>query len=85
MQTVSTIGLDIAKSVFQVHGVDQIRSRCIFHDIIRDCPLFRAALRGRSAPRHPKGRLRHPEVHRGRSPAVFLDLELDLLTFIERP
>jgi hypothetical protein len=22
MQTVSTIGLDIAKSVFQVHGVD---------------------------------------------------------------
>ena len=61
-----------------------IRSRCIFHDI-RDCPLFRATLRGRSAPRHPKGRLRHPEVHRGRFPAVFLDLELDLLTFIERP
>jgi hypothetical protein len=25
-----------------------------------------------------------PEVHRGRFPAVFLDLELDLLTFIER-
>jgi len=23
MQTVSTIGLDIAKSVFQVHGVDE--------------------------------------------------------------
>jgi hypothetical protein len=28
--------------------------------------------------------LRHPEVHCGRFPAVFLDLELDLLTFIER-
>src|SRR5690348_10020730 len=25
-----------------------------------------------------------PEVHRGRFPAVLLDLELDLLTFIER-
>jgi transposase len=24
MQTISTIGLDIAKSVFQVHGVDAI-------------------------------------------------------------
>ena len=29
-------------------------------------------------------RLHDPEVHRGRFPAVFLDLELDLLTFIER-
>ena len=25
MQTVTTIGLDIAKSVFQVHGVDQCK------------------------------------------------------------
>ena len=29
--------------------------------------------------------LPRPEVHRGRFPSVFLDLELDLLTFIERP
>ena len=29
-------------------------------------------------------RLACPEVHRGRFPAVLLDLELDLLTFIER-
>ena len=38
MQTVSTIGLDIAKSVFQVHGVDtnglvvvrrQLKRRCV--------------------------------------------------------
>jgi ATP-dependent DNA ligase len=28
----------------------------------RDCPLFRATLRGRSAPRHPNGRLRLHEV-----------------------
>jgi hypothetical protein len=28
--------------------------------------------------------LARPEVHRGRFPAVLLDLELDLLTFIER-
>jgi hypothetical protein len=26
MQTISTIGLDIAKSVFQVHGVDAARA-----------------------------------------------------------
>jgi len=33
MKTVTTIGLDIAKSVFQVHGVDtagQLVSRCRF-------------------------------------------------------
>ena len=29
-------------------------------------------------------RLRHSEVHGGRFPAVVLDLELNLLTFIER-
>ena len=36
---------------------------------------------------HPHGRqdlAARPEVHRGRFPAVLLDLELDLLTFIER-
>jgi hypothetical protein len=27
MQTITTIGLDIAKSVFQVHGVDPAGSR----------------------------------------------------------
>jgi hypothetical protein len=26
MQTITTIGLDIAKSVFQVHGVDAVHS-----------------------------------------------------------
>jgi hypothetical protein len=38
-------------------------------------------------PRPPGARrvdLPRPEVHRGRFPAVLLDLELDLLTFIER-
>ena len=39
MQSISTIGLDIAKSVFQVHGVDaagqvvlrrQLRRRCVW-------------------------------------------------------
>ena len=28
MQAVTTIGLDIAKSVFQVHGVDAACSQC---------------------------------------------------------
>ena len=28
MQTITTIGLDIAKSVFQVHGVDRWRGDC---------------------------------------------------------
>jgi hypothetical protein len=26
MQTITTVGLDIAKSVFQVHGIDAIAS-----------------------------------------------------------
>ena len=32
MQTVTTIGLDIAKSVFQVHGVDADRQAVIRRD-----------------------------------------------------
>ncbi len=41
MQTVTTIGLDIAKSVFQVHGVDaagQVVIRCTNRDA-GDCEL----------------------------------------------
>ena len=33
MQTVSTIGLDIAKSVFQVHGVDAVGQVVIRADL----------------------------------------------------
>ena len=29
MQTVTTIGLDIAKSVFQVHGIDAEGKACV--------------------------------------------------------
>jgi hypothetical protein len=35
MQTVTTIGLDIAKSVFQVHGVDAIGQVIIRHQLKR--------------------------------------------------
>ncbi len=44
MQAVTTIGLDIAKSVFQVHGVDAegnvIIRRKLKRRYNRTCPLF---------------------------------------------
>ena len=39
MQTVSTIGLDIAKSVFQVHGVDADGQVIIHRQLKRRCVL----------------------------------------------
>jgi hypothetical protein len=38
----------------------------------------------RASPHGRQDLAARPEVHRGRFPAVLLDLELDLLTFIER-
>ena len=35
MQTITTIGLDIAKSVFQVHGVDAAGQVLIRHQLKR--------------------------------------------------
>ena len=62
MQTVTTIGLDIAKSVFQVHGIDaegnvlirrQLKRRYVlaFFEKLRP-----ASLASRPAPRHITGR-----------------------------
>ena len=62
MQTVSTIGLDIAKSVFQVHGVDAnglvvVRRQL---SVATSWPFFRSWRRAWSAlrpvPRHTIGR-----------------------------
>jgi len=62
MQSVTTIGLDIAKSVFQVHGVDvdgnvvvrrQLK-RAMCWRSSRSC--LRASLASRPAPRHIIGR-----------------------------
>ena len=39
MQTVTTIGLDIAKSVFQVHGVDAVGQVVIGRQLKRRCVL----------------------------------------------
>jgi transposase len=53
MQTITTIGLDIAKSVFQVHGVDaagevvirrQLKRRSAWRSS-RSCPRVWSALR----------------------------------------
>ena len=38
MQTVTTIGLDIAKSVFQVHGIDAEGKVVICRQLKRRCP-----------------------------------------------
>jgi hypothetical protein len=37
MQTITTIGLDIAKSVFQVHGVDAAGARRLLLGLERTC------------------------------------------------
>ena len=45
MQTITTIGLDIAKSVFQVHGVDaagQVVIRRQLKRVFRSCPNSRS-------------------------------------------
>ena len=51
MQTITTIGLDIAKSVFQVHGVDAA-GQVVTHSggirrfpVLAKCPRFWAAFR----------------------------------------
>ena len=63
MQTVSTIGLDIAKSVFQVHGVDtnglvvvrrQLKRRCVLAFFKQLPPAWSAS---RPVPRHIIGRV----------------------------
>jgi transposase len=65
MQTVTTIGLDIAKSVFQVHGVDaagiiafrrQLKRRylLLFFEKLPPCLL---RLEGRESPRTQRTRL----------------------------
>ena len=63
MQAVTTIGLDIAKSVFQIHGVDaqgnvvvrrQLRRRQVL-PFLRSCHL--AWLASRLAPPHIIGRV----------------------------
>jgi transposase len=43
MQTVTTIGLDIAKSVFQVHGTDATGQVVIRRQLKRRFVLLRAA------------------------------------------
>ena len=54
MGEVSTIGLDIAKSVFQVHGVDGVRS-CLASRMRRQ-PAARGDPRHWADCRHPAGR-----------------------------
>jgi transposase len=46
MQTMTTIGLDIAKSVFQVHGVDAGGQVIVRRQLKRRIAPARAALRG---------------------------------------
>ena len=62
MQVVTTVGLDIAKSVFQVHGIDvagqvvirrQLKRRYVLHSL-RSCP--RAWWASRPVPRRTIGR-----------------------------
>ena len=47
MQAVTTIGLDIAKSVFQVHGVDAA-------GLARRSPTFRECLLPKNSPKQLK-------------------------------
>ena len=44
MQTITTIGLDIAKSVFQAHGVDAAREVVVRHPLKRQVLAFFAKL-----------------------------------------
>jgi transposase len=45
MQTVTTIGLDIAKAVFQVHGIDVEGKVVIRRSLDKDAPFHRAIQR----------------------------------------
>jgi hypothetical protein len=45
MQTVTTIGLDIAKAVFQVHGIDVEGKVVIRRSLDKDAPFQRAIQR----------------------------------------
>ena len=63
MQTISTIGLDIAKSVFQVHGVDAAGQVAVRRQLKRrqvgpaTCPLKRFLQQNRpgtEVPRRPR-------------------------------
>ena len=60
MQTITTIGLDIAKSVFQVHGVDAAGQVVIRRQLKRRYVCARscrhASLASRLARRHTIGR-----------------------------
>ena len=62
MQGVTTVGLDIAKSVFQVHGVDA-RGKVVVRRQLRRrqvLPFFKKLpswLASRPAPRHTIGRV----------------------------
>jgi transposase len=59
MQTVSTIGLDIAKSVFQVHGVDANGQVVIRRQLKRRYVLAFGTM--------PRGQLREPHAAVGTS------------------
>ena len=61
MQAITTIGLDVAKSVFQVHGVDVDGQVVIHRQLKRRYVLsffqkHRALLASRPVPRHIIGR-----------------------------
>ena len=62
MQAITTVGLDIAKSVFQVHGVDAAGQVVIRRQLKRRYVLtfsrsrHHASLELRPAPRHTIGR-----------------------------
>ena len=60
MQTITTIGLDIAKSVFQVHGVDNdgkvvIRRQLKRRYVLAFFEKLQPCLVGRPVPRHTIG------------------------------
>ena len=57
MQTVTTVGLDIAKSVFQVHGIDAKGDVVIRRQVTND--VIRVALE-----RDVRKRSRHPHIER---------------------
>jgi hypothetical protein len=71
MQTISTIGLDIAKSVFQVHGVDAVGQVVIRRQLKRRhlAKISTMACAGQISPRYKIQNLRSPTnalLHPGR-------------------
>jgi transposase len=76
MQAVTTIGLDIAKSVFQIHGVDAAgqSEKCGSWALIKEflsrrwvVPQFEFFRRMRAFPRNPSGNRIHPRTALTRS------------------